>query len=333
MLTTTAAGRTWSFSHAIGRNAGAGNGFSQPNAVAKGPDGVLYVVSRGIDGSVAGAATKRIGRLTMDEEFLGDFGQHDFTWPGGLAVDRDGNVYCSDEHANFIASYTADGERRGQWGESGSGEGQLDGPSGLAFDADDNLCVVDSRNARVQRFTRDGQFQTAWGSHGSGDAELSLPWGIAIDGDGDVYVADWGNDRVQKFSPDGEFIMSFGSANGDGGDLDHPADVAVDSEGDVYVSDWGNKRVQIFDPEGGILTALRGDAHEFSKWAKGVVEANPDVVKAYRRVSDVTSLGRLNRPRGLIVDEQDRIIITDGTRGRLQVYIKEKDYLEAQYNL
>ena len=28
MLTTTAAGRTWNFSHSIGRNAAAGNGFT-----------------------------------------------------------------------------------------------------------------------------------------------------------------------------------------------------------------------------------------------------------------------------------------------------------------
>ena len=46
MLTTTVAGRTWNFSHAIGRNAAAGNGFTQPVDVAAGPDGVLYVISR-----------------------------------------------------------------------------------------------------------------------------------------------------------------------------------------------------------------------------------------------------------------------------------------------
>ena len=47
MLTTTVAGRTWNFSHAIGRNANAGNGFSHPTAVAVAPDGILYVLSRG----------------------------------------------------------------------------------------------------------------------------------------------------------------------------------------------------------------------------------------------------------------------------------------------
>ena len=46
MLTTTVAGRTWDFSHAIGATASSGAGFAQPNAVAVGPGGELYVLSR-----------------------------------------------------------------------------------------------------------------------------------------------------------------------------------------------------------------------------------------------------------------------------------------------
>ena len=333
MLTTTVAGRTWSFSHAIGRNAAAGNGFSQPVSVASAPGGLLYVVSRGGERDVVAAPNKRIGKLTIDQEFLGEFGRNEFTWAAGIAVSRDENVYISDEYENLIAIYNPDGERIGQWGETGSGEGQLDGPSGLAFDAADDLYAVDARNDRVQKFTKEGGFLLTWGSTGSGQGQFNRPWGITIDGKGDVYVVDWGNDRVQKFSPNGTFLRSFG-ATGEGGlDLNHPADVAVDGDGDVYVTDWGNSRVKIFDPDGDVLTTLEGDAYEFSKWAKEVVESNPDSVKAYRRVRDKTSLGRFNRPVGILADDKDRIIVTDSTRGRLQVYMKEKGYMDPQFNL
>ena len=44
-------------------------------------------------------------------------------------------------------------------------------------------------------------------------------------------------------------------------------------------------------------------------------------------------MARLQRPRGLIVDEEDRLIITDSTRGRLQIYDKLKDYVDPQFNL
>ena len=334
METTTVAGRTWNFSHAIGRNAAAGNGFTQPTAIAYAGDGVMYVLSRGSEGAGGVVApSKRIGKVTIDAELIGDFGRQEFTWPACLAVAGDGTLYCSDEHENFIASYSPDGERLGQWGEAGTAEGQLSGPSGIAFDSEDNLYVVDGFSDRVQKFTRDGQFLLSWGGSGSGPGQFDRPWGITIDAGGNLYVADWGNNRVQKFSPDGTLLLTFGGTTSEGGDLSHPSDVAIDSEGDVYVTDWGNKRVQIYNSEGGPLTALYGDAVEFSKWAKEVVESNPDVVKAYRRVKDRSPLGLFERPVGIAIDEEDRIIVTDSTRGRLQIYVKEKDYLDPQFNL
>ena len=225
MLTTTAGGRVWNFSRAIGRNALAGNGFTQPTSLALAPGGVIYVVSRGQEGAdpVIIAENRRVGKLTMDEEFLGDFAKKEITWAAGIAVSQDENVYIACEYANNINIYSSDGERIGEWGEPGSGEGQLDGPSGIVFDEDENLYIADGRNNRVQKFTKDGRFLTAWGSEGSGDGQFSLPWGITIDQNGDVYVVDWQNNRVQKFTPAGEFLMSFGPTDDEALRLDRPA--------------------------------------------------------------------------------------------------------------
>ena len=98
MLTTTVAGRTWDFSHAIGRELLAGNGFSMSSAVAVAPGDILYVLNRGFAVSRGPATTLgvyaddtiRIGKMTIDEEFIGDFGQGEFTWPAALAVADDG---------------------------------------------------------------------------------------------------------------------------------------------------------------------------------------------------------------------------------------------------
>ena len=45
------------------------------------------------------------------------------------------------------------------------------------------------------------------------------------------------------------------------------------------------------------------------------------------------TLGHFRRPSGVAIDDQDRIIVTDGIRCRLQIYLKDKDYLEPQFNL
>ncbi len=336
MLTTTVAGRTWNFSHAIGRGSAAGAGFAIPYAITRAPDEGFYVLSRGTErigqGVILGI-NKRVSKITMDEKFIGDFGHGEFTWPVDLSVDKDGNVYISDEYENLISIYDADGQKAGSWGEAGSEDGQINGPAGIVFDDQDNLFIVDGRNNRVQKFTKDGEFLMSFGSAGDGEGQFKNPWGITLDQKGDVYVVDFGNDMVQKFTPDGTYLMSFGTSSDQGGDLLHPSNVAVDSEGDVYVVDFGNNRVQIYDSSGDVITALYGDGEEFSKWAKEVVDANPDVVKAYRRVKDLTPLGKFARPVGIVVDDEDRIIVSETVRSRLQVYVKEKDYMDPQFNL
>ena len=167
---------------------------------------------------------------------------------------------------------------------------------------------MDGANSRVQKLTTDGQFLAAWGMPGSEDGQLDRPWGITVDREGDVYVADWGNDRVQKFSPDRAFISRFGSQIADGGELSRPSDVAVDSEDDVDVADRGNHRIQIYYPDGDVITGLYGEAREFSRFAQEVMDVNADCVKAFDRVepTELIRWGRLERPRGIAIDEQDR---------------------------
>lgn len=281
----------------------------------------------------------RIGKTTIDDEHIGDFARGEFTWPVVIAVAGAGDVYCSDEYENCNGIFNPDavnpypernpdGESLGRWGQSGPDAGQLDGPSGLAFDDEDHLYVVDSLSDRVQKFTKNRKFILGWGATGTGKGEFNRPWGVTVDREGSVCVADWGNNRVQKFSSEGEYLMSFGTPAGQGGDLDHPAGVAVDSEGDVYVTDRGNRRVQIFEPDGEVLTALYGDASKHSKALEYKLSRDADSIKLLNANADVMPhLARVGRPVGIAVDEKDRIIITDAI-GRLQVYPKDKDYVE-----
>lgn len=340
MLTTTVAGRTWHFDYSIGHFVGP-QGFTYPTSIAMAANGTMHIADIGLAeyGGGGGALGPKIFKHRIEDEFLGDMGAGDLVWPEGLALARDGTVWCADAYHHRIFGYDAEGSPIGNWGNFGDGTGQFNRPSGLAFDAEDHLIVVDSLNHRVQKFTRDGTFLSAWGALGSAEGQLNHPWGITIDREGAYYIADWANDRVQKFAPDGEPLTRFGSRYedidiDDGGRLSRPADVAVDSEGDVYVCDWGNRRVQIYYPDGEIICGLYGDAHEFSKAAQKVMDVNPDYMHAFRRVTrhELIKFGIFDRPRGIAIDAQDRIAIGDGGRGRVQVYHKDHDYLIPQFN-
>ena len=339
MLTTVAAGRVYNFSHVVGLNTLTGPGFHFPTAMALGQEGVAYVISRGGERRHG----TRVSKITInprgEEEFIcefGLFGDNDdqLMWPTSVALDREENVYVADEWLQRISIFDKDGNFLDKWGTPGAGQGELRYPSGVAFDREENLYVVDSGNNRIQKFTKDGSFLGSFGEEGSSEGQFNMPWGITIDKDGDIYVADWKNHRVQKFSPNGAFLTSFGTFGTEPGELNHPADMAVDSEGDVYVCDWANDRVQIFAPDGDIITSLMGDAQELSMWARQQLEANPDMMKGRRRIKNPEIEWPFHYPTAITFDEvENRILVVDCQRKRIQIYIKDNDYVDPQFNL
>ena len=333
-LTQTVGKRTYNYSHCLAYF----NAWAAPVDIALGEEDTLYVISRGFDIPIGVFGFKEWVKWDMKEDrnilSAGSYGRQDgqFVWPASIALDGKGSVYISDEHLDRIAVYSTDGAFQRQWGTTGAAEGQLAGPAGIRLDADGNLYVVESRNNRVQKFTKDGNLLASWGEAGAGEGQFSAPYGVHVDGQVNVFVADWGNDRVQKFSPDGRFIAQFGTPGEGVGQLRRPTSIATDKDGDVYIADWGNNRVQVFDAGGEVITSFYGDARELSKAAAGQVNANPDLVKARRR-ADITQEWTFRRATAVAVDDQNMIYIMEAISGRVQVYQKEDDYLEAQFNL
>ena len=335
-IETVVGRRAWIYSHNIGRYGEAGTGWAMPIAVASAKDGVLFVADKGYDI----APVQRISKITVDHEFIADIGrggdgEGQFRLIADVILDREENVYVSDEWLNRITVFDKDGTLLKTWGDAGEGEGQLNGPSGLAFDPDENLIVVNGHNSRVQKFSREGRYLSGFGRKGSAEGDLDTPWGIASDNNGDIYAADWNNHRVQKFSADGMHLLTFGHAGSGPGSLRHPSDVAVDGDGDVYVVDWMNERVVIYDSEAKPLTYLHGDATDVSPWAQMTLDANPDMTRRLRQVYNLADQRKPFRmPVGCDFDQRtNRLIVCDTQRSRLQVYQKESNYLDPQYNL
>ena len=238
---------------------------------------------------------------------------------------------------------------------AGDAEGKLHGPSGMAFDADGNLLIVNSLNSRIQKFTKDGKYLSGFGNKGNGPGDMDMPWGIAIDNAGDVYVTDWNNYRVQKFSPEGDHLLTFGSGERTGvapdgstpyahvtearvpvslNSLNHPTGVAVDGDGDVYVADWMNNRLVIFDADSRPISVIRGDAHGLQKWTEMTMSINPEAVKARRQAENPEIERYLRMPTSCVFDQSNnKLIITDTWRNRLQVYEKDYNYSDPRINI
>ena len=66
MLTTVAAGRVYDYSYCIGMYSQAGRGFWAPQDFVLGPNGRMYVLSRGVE-----QLGQRVTKVTFDHEFPG----------------------------------------------------------------------------------------------------------------------------------------------------------------------------------------------------------------------------------------------------------------------
>ncbi len=314
-----------------------GRGFTSPYDSAISRDGRIFVLNR-CDPPRKSAV--RIGILSLDEEYFGDFGygygdgEGQMRLPVAIAFDSRERLHVTDEANHRITVYDTSGAILGCWGEHGSDPGRLNGPAGIAFDQEDNAYIADQHNHRVQKFTADGRFLLAWGGPGNGEGQFNMPWGVTVDSEGQVYVADWRNDRVQRFTPDGQLTASYGASGEGEGQLSRPSSVAVDSDGNVYVADWGNERVQVFDPDGALLALLRGEA-TLSKWAEEFLSVNPDEAGPRAESNlfpelpphltsphDVSSQTEpyFWSPVSVKLDAQGRMYVTESARHRLQVY-------------
>jgi len=313
-------------SHTIGRTSQSGPGFNAPYDIAIAPDGRMYVISRSnLSQSIRNYL--RVSILKIDEEYIGQFtefgtGDGQITWPTSVALDKDVNVYLSDEARHDVQVFDSDGNFVRKWGSQGTGPGEFDHPSGLAVGSDGNVLVVDSLNNRVQKLTPDGKYISEWGKAGTGPGEFNNPWGITVDREGFVYVVDWRNSRVQKFDANGAYQASFGGPDGEGS-LDRPAGVAVDSVGNVYVSDYGRDVVQVYAADGSHIKKLLGDA-KLSTMGARYVEADPEMTKLRQDHAEAIKAWEspFASPIGIAVDANDNIVICDSARNRLQVYTR-----------
>jgi sugar lactone lactonase YvrE len=196
-------------------------------------------------------------------------------YPGGVAVDSDGNVYIADTGNARVRKVTTGGFLfLGDGGPATSAT--LNYPTRLAFDLSGNLLIADSVNHRIRRVTwSDGKINTVAGtgtSGSSGDgaaatsARLSYPTGIAVVTAGNVYVADTNNHKVRRFTIGGTISTFAGTGTlgfaGDGGaataaQLNYPGGVAVDAAGNVFIADTSNDRVRRVDPTN-VITTIAG---------------------------------------------------------------------------
>ncbi|MBF0565024.1 MAG: hypothetical protein HQK89_07270 [Nitrospirae bacterium] len=276
--------------------------FKLPDGVAIDSSGNVFVVE---------SFGARIQRFTSDGVFVakwackgaGDITGSDpggFSNPGGIAFDKDGNVYIAEQFNDRIQVFTPDGRFIKMWGSRGTGDGQMNLADSLVIDDNGTIYVADSDNNRIQKFDSNGNFLKKWGTYGTGDGQFNQGVKVAIDKNrGYIYTVD-GNMRVQKFSLDGVFITKWGSKGSLDGQFSSMGGLAVDSAGNVYVPDSDSNRIQKFTSDGKFIT----------KWG-----------------SSGSGDGQFNSPNYIALDDSGNVYITDFWNGRVQKFTSDGKFI------
>lgn len=192
------------------------------------------------------------------------FGSRIFSWPHGLHVDRDGNLWIAEAGTpkpkpgakplgHQVLKFSPEGKllmTLGEAGVPGSDSSHFNTPSDVITNANGEIFVADGHGAdgnnRVVKFTKDGKFIKSFGGTGYGPGQMRILHALNIDpASGNIFVADRGNQRIVIFDQEGKYLnrwTQFGM----------PSDIVFDNNGYMYVAD------------------SESDINENTGWAKGI---------------------------------------------------------------
>lgn len=213
-------------------------------------------------------------------QFLKSFGKGMFVQPHGLEIDRDGNIWTTDQNAkdgkgDQVIKFSPDGKvlmTLGRAGVTGNDHETFNGPCDVAIAPSGDIFVADGHggdtNARVVKFSKDGRYIREWGKKGTGPGEFDTLHSMAMDSKGRLFVADRGNSRIQIFDQEGKFLAQWKQFGRPSGIYITKSDTlyAVDSQSDektnpgvkrgIRIGSAKDGRVKYFIPDTSVNPAV-----------------------------------------------------------------------------
>jgi streptogramin lyase len=314
--------------------------LNNPFAVARGPDGKLYICD--VD-------NHRIRRDTTDgtiETYVGN-GKTGYTGDGGpatgatlhspyeMAWDKDGHLFFVDIGTHTVRRVDAKTQQistiagNGKPGFGGDGgpaaASQLSQPHSLAFDTAGRLYVCDIANHRVRKidlktglietWSGTGEKKTAADGSPITGSPLNGPRALAFTPSGQCWLALREGNAVMLLDPAANTMKreagtGVSGFSGNGGpalkaQVAGPKCVALDAVGNVYLADTESHSIRYIDLKKKTLEVLVGD---------GMKGDGPD--------GDHPLKCRLGRPHGVFVDPDGAIYIGDSENHRIRVWRK-----------
>ena len=239
----------------------AGRTIGATSGLAIHPDGSsIWVYDRCGGSDCRGSNLAPIMQFDREGNHLLSFGANLFQRPHGLFVDRDGNVWVTDDvgsreidtvsegKGHQVFKFSPEGEllmTLGKPGIPGDGPDTFNMPSAVLVAPNGDIFVGDGHgprsNARIVKFNSRGDFLMTWGSAGDGPNQFHTPHALAMDSAGRLFVGDRGNSRVLIFDQLGKFIDEWKQ-------FGRPSGMFIDDNDRLYVADSSSSNTAQSNP-------------------------------------------------------------------------------------
>jgi DNA-binding beta-propeller fold protein YncE len=260
--------------------------------------------------------------------------------PFGVAVDPVTNdVYVSNQGDNKVVRIGATGSATtvvGQGAPGAAGNADLSQPHDVLFQPNTrNLFIASTYNNKLFRFdVATGQVVLFAGAGGLVSSALSRPYSVAFDAAGEhlFLVTGGGVDEIDlkamttRSYPAGgggvrtiamdsksnlyvgnnsnslRVVDAAGKASAVPGTVSAPKDLATDADDNLVIADTESDTIRLYDPVKRTIKLIAGGG-------SGMLDGPPEMAK-------------LNRPHGVAVDRDGRILIADSMNNRVLAIIR-----------
>lgn len=245
----------------------AGRQWGSTSAVHIDIDGTSVWVAERCSGNVGACVQNSnldpIMKFDQNGNMVASFGAGMITWPHGIEVDPQGNVWVTDARDNRgdgvaenqvyghqVHKFSPEGRHLMTLGMPGGGRdpNYLFQPNDVLVAPDGHIFVAEGHSnaegstARILKFSPAGDLVQTWGSYGTGPDNFMQPHALAMDSQGRLFIADRSNNRIQIYTQDGELLDTWYQFSRISGLFIDANDTlyAADSESGSVAPQWGH---------------------------------------------------------------------------------------------
>ncbi len=279
-----------------------------------GPDGNVWAYDRCGANSCADSDLDPI--LEFDVKtgaVLKHFGKGLFVQPHGFFVDKQGNVWVTDDQATKdgskglqVVKFSPDGKvllTLGQKGKSGSGQDIFGAPTDVVVAPNGDILVSDGHqgcnceNGRIVVFDKNGKFKQEFGKKGNGPGEFDGPHALAFDSQGRLFVGDRTNNRVQIFDKNYKFVTAWAQ-------FGRPSGIFITPDDTLYVTDSESQseRQGAYGYNPGVHRGIRVGSIKTGKVTAFIPDPDP---KGGSSISEGVAVDRMGNVYGAEVGPKD----------------------------